>query len=157
MDDKPLALVVFLLEEQRYAVRLGVVERVVRAVAIDPLPQAPAIVSGAVNVGGRVVPVVDLRRRFRLPARAARIEDHLVIARTSRRRLAFLVDRVAEVMELPAGALVAAAQVAPQLNYVEGVATLADGLLFVHDLDTFLSLEEAQVLDEAVAAEGGVA
>lgn len=49
-------LVVFRVEEQRYAVALEVVERVVQAVEVTPLPGSPAIVIGAINVAGRVSP-----------------------------------------------------------------------------------------------------
>lgn len=151
MSDDSIALVVFLLDEQRYAVRLEVVDHVVRAVAVDPLPQAPGIVAGVINVAGRVTPVVDLRRRFHLPPRATRLEDHLVIARTAERALAFVVDQALGVRHLPARDLAAAAEVAPHLDHVAGVARLEDGLLFVHDLETFLSLDEARTLDAAMA------
>lgn len=63
-------VVVLMLDDIRYAVALTSVERVVRAVEITPLPNAPDIVLGVINVQGRVVPVVDIRKRFRLPARA---------------------------------------------------------------------------------------
>ena len=54
-------LVVFALDDQRYALAFAVVEKVIRAVEITPLPQAPEIVSGAINVQGKIVPVVEGR------------------------------------------------------------------------------------------------
>src|SRR5277367_233894 len=68
-------LVVFDLEEQRYALRLSAVEQVVRAVEITPLPKAPEIIRGVVNVHGRVVPVYHIRARFRLPEREIDLSD----------------------------------------------------------------------------------
>ena len=73
-------LVVFTMDEQRYALQLAAVERVVRMVEVTPLPQAPQIVLGVINAQGRIIPVVDIRRRFRLPARDIRLSDHLLIA-----------------------------------------------------------------------------
>lgn len=67
---KASALMVGLtLDGQRYALSLAQVERVIRAVEITPLPQAPEIITGVINVRGRVIPVVDIRKRFRLPVR----------------------------------------------------------------------------------------
>lgn len=62
-------LVVFRLDAQRFALPLTAVERVVRAVAVTLLPDAPAIVLGAIDVHGRVLPVLNVRRRFNLPQR----------------------------------------------------------------------------------------
>ena len=64
-----IQLIVFTLNEQRYALYLSVVERIVRIVRITPLPKAPEIVSGVINVAGRIIPVLDTRKRFRLPER----------------------------------------------------------------------------------------
>ena len=61
----PDQIVVFALDEPRYALPLSAVERVVRAVEITPLPKAPEIVLGVINMQGQVVPAVDIRKRFR--------------------------------------------------------------------------------------------
>jgi purine-binding chemotaxis protein CheW len=62
--DKLNQLVVFAFDEQRYALHLSAVERIVRMVEITPLPKAPEIVLGVVNVQGRIVPIVNIRKRF---------------------------------------------------------------------------------------------
>ena len=64
-DDHHGEFVAFVLNDQRYALRLAVVERVVQVVEFTPLPKAPEIVLGIINFEGRVVPVVDVRKRFR--------------------------------------------------------------------------------------------
>src|SRR5262245_21471826 len=61
-------LFVFRLAEQHYALPLLTVERVLPMVAVSPLPQAPSLTLGVINLHGLVVPVLDLRRRFGLPA-----------------------------------------------------------------------------------------
>ena len=81
-------IVVLTLDEQRYALRLSAVERIVRAVEVTALPQAPEGVLGVVNVEGRVIPVVNIRQRFNLPEQEINLDDQLIIARTSRRDVA---------------------------------------------------------------------
>ena len=147
----------FTLDDGRYALDVFAVRRVVRVVEVTPLPGAPHGVVGVVDVSGEVVPVFDLRVRFGLEPREVRLSDQLVVAAASRRTVALLVDGVEDVLEAQEDAVVPAADVLPGLGHVEGVLTLADGLVFLHDLDTILSLQEARELDEAMEARDGVA
>lgn len=149
-------LVIFALDQGRYALPLERVERAVRMVEVTPLPKAPAIVRGVVNVQGRLVPVINLRRRFALPEREAALGDQLLIARSATLSLAMVVDAVIDVAECDARDYVASTSVVPGTDYVQGIAKLADGMVLIHDLDRFLSLDEAQSLDQALAADGPV-
>ena len=146
----PLPTLVFSLDERRFALRLAAVERVFAVAEIASLPAAPRIVLGVINIRGRVVPVVDVRKRFGLPAREIVLSDKFILGRTSNRSVALLVDAVMGVVELPQVATTHAAAIVPGLNYVEGVARLSDGMVFIHDLETFLSLEEATALEAAL-------
>ncbi len=87
-----LRLVPFLLDDQRYALHLDVVERVIPAVEITPLPKAPEIVLGLINIRGKIIPVLNIRRRFRLPDRETELTDHFIIANTSKRTVALPAD-----------------------------------------------------------------
>ncbi len=141
---------VFTLDGHRYALYLPAVDRVFRAVEITPLPKGPEIVLGVVNMQGSIVPVVNIRRRFRLPEREAGPGDQLILAHTSRRPVALLVDSVVEVIEGPGQGIVAAQEFLPRVEHVEGVLKLRDGMVLIHDLDTFLSFDEEERLGEAV-------
>ena len=68
-DPRTREVLVFEVEGQRYGLPTADVRELVRAVTITPLPNAPAVIEGVVNVRGRVLPVLDMRARFRLPAR----------------------------------------------------------------------------------------
>lgn len=144
------SLLVLILGDQRYALPLPAIDRVMRMVAITPLPKAPDIVLGVVNVQGRVIPVINMRRRFHLPEREITLTDQLVVAHTARRPVALVADAVLDVIAYPAQSLIATGEVLPNIEYVEGVIKLADGLIFIHDLDKFLSLEEETFLAHAL-------
>jgi purine-binding chemotaxis protein CheW len=143
-------LVVFTLDDQRYAVSSAVVERVVRMVEITPIPHTPEIVLGVINVQGWIIPVIDIRKRFRLPARELQLSDQMLIARTSKRRVALVVDTVTALVTLAAQDVVMGETILPQVDYVAGVVKRPDGLVLIHDLDRFLSLEEEQALHGAI-------
>lgn len=142
---------VFTLGERRLGLPLGSVDRVLRAVAVTPLPNAPAVVRGVIDVHGEIIPVVDLHLRFGLPAREIALDDNLLIARTRLRKVALLVEQVAGVVEIDSGDIVAAEFVAPGVEHFRAVARLPDGIVLIQDLDAFLSLDEERALDEALA------
>ncbi len=153
--EKSLVLVVFALDDQRYALKLDAVERVLPAVEITPLPKAPDIVLGIIDVAGRVMPVFNVRRRFGLPEREIELSDEIIVARATR-PVALLVERVLQVVEYPAGRVIPAGQILPDLEYISGAVKLEDGLVLIHDLDTFLSLDEERALERALAEREGV-
>ena len=148
-------VVIFSLDQPRYALPLDIVQRVVRAVEILPLPKAPEIVTGVINVQGQVVPVIDIRARFRLPPREMEIDDRFIIARTSKRTVALIADSVAGVRELAEGELVEARNVLPSTEYLRGVAKTEDGLVLIYDLERFLSIDEETALDSALSGGNG--
>lgn len=148
--NSPDKLLVFELDGQRYALRLSSVQRVIPAVEVTRLPHAPEIVLGVIDLRGEVLPVVNVRRRFRLPEREIDLGDRFIIARTSRRSVALVADATAGVIEAPNGQVVTSDKILPHLNYVEGVVKLADGIVLIHDIDEFLSLEEVRTLDGAL-------
>jgi purine-binding chemotaxis protein CheW len=144
-------LFVFGLEQRRYALLLDAVVRVVRMAAFVPLPRAPGIVLGMLTVAGELVPVLDLRTRFQLPSRRPAVEDLLVIARTRRRTVALPVQSVEGLQHYGADTIGPVDAVVPGVEMVRGAVKLpGDEMILIHDLDTFLSLEEEAALDRAV-------
>lgn len=124
-----------------------------RMVATVPLPAAPAVIDGIIDVRGTVVAVLDLRARFGLSRRPASPNDHLVLVRVEDRTVALRVDRVLDLVTVPTTAVVAARGLAPG-PHLQGVARLDDGLLLIHDVDAFLSDDESAALDDALAELG---
>lgn len=143
-------LVVLQLDDQRYALRLDMVERVIRALEIAPLPGAPASVLGVVNIQGQIMPVYDLRIRLGRPSQPLRLSDQIVLAHTASRMVCVCVDAVAEVLSFPQEQWVEAAKLGTRDSCVAGVAKLPDGLLLIHDLDRFLTPNEERALDQAL-------
>lgn len=153
-----LHLLVFVLDELRYGLVLTAVLRVVRAVEITPLPKAPGTVLGVINLAGQVIPVVNVRRRFGLAERELRTGDQFIVARTRRRTLALVADRAERLVERSPAEIARAESLLPGLEYLRGVAKLEDGLILIHDLDAFLSLDEERQLGEVLPpTESGLA
>lgn len=149
--ESAIPLLLFELGNQRYALRLAAVERVEHMVTVTPLPKAPDVIVGIINVQGRPIPVIGTRRRFRLDERAATLTDRLIIIRTDKRTVALAVDAVADVVSYPAEDVTVSASVVPGLEYVDGIVRLRDGLVLISDPDAFLSLEEERSLDASLS------
>lgn len=133
---------------RRCALRAADVVEVHRAAWVDPLPRAPAIVMGVIDVRGEILPVVDLHRRFGLPSKPMDLHDHLVVVQGRTRRMALHVGRHVDLVPALAADLDHAVDVAP---YARGAARLTDGLVVIHDVDAFLTPAEHSLLDEALA------
>jgi len=143
-------LVVFNLDNQKYALHLSTVETVIQVVEFTSLPKAPKIVNGIVNFHGKIIPVFNIRKRFNLPDKETTLNDQLIIAHTSKRMAALIVDSVSEVISKPTEEIINAAKILPEIKYVEGILKLKDGIILIHNLDKFLSLEEDKELENSL-------
>lgn len=145
------SMVVFQLDGQRHALAVEKVERVTRAARIAALPRAPRIVAGAIDLRGKIVPVLDIRARLNLATRPISLTDCFLIARAGERTVAIIADSVLGTEEVDASDITPADAVVPGLAGVKGVAATRGGMVVIQDLDRFLSLDEAHALDDALA------
>jgi purine-binding chemotaxis protein CheW len=148
-------LVAFTLNRQPFALRLASVRQVLRMVEVTRLPKAPEIVLGVVSLHGTIVPVLSIRRRLGIAEREASLSDHLIVADSACRIVALVVDAVIGVIERSTEEITEAERILPGAQYVEGIAKLDQEILFIHNLDFFLSRPEESQLHEALAKRQG--
>jgi purine-binding chemotaxis protein CheW len=151
VSDEHLELLVFELAGIRYALELRCVREVLPAVLISPLPEAPAVIEGLIDVRGQLVPVYDLRLRFGLPARRLDPGERLVLAWTGSRVVSFRCERTEWVEHVPRSRIEAPDAVRGASRHIAGVARLADGVVLIQDLDEFLHEAESAELDAALS------
>lgn len=137
-------LVSFILDGEEFGVDILNVQEIIRTVTLTRVPSAPAFVEGVINLRGRIVPVVDLRKRFGLTARAVDKETRIIVVELSHRVVGFLVDEVREVIRVPAGVTEPPPEFAAGVDaaYITGVAKLDGRLLILLDLEQVLSAPE---------------
>lgn len=143
--------VLLAIDGQTYALHLEAVDRVLRMAEITPLPGAPHVVEGVINMQGEVLTVVSIRRRLGLAHRGIAVSDSLVLAHARNRRLAIIAESVLGVVERPADAVVSVGDLAQGVQHIDGVLKTSDGLVLIHDLERFFSPEEEQSLALALA------
>ena len=147
-----LELLVFEIGGRTLGLPSSHVVEIVRAVAVTPLPRAPAIVEGVINVRGAIVPVIDIRARLGSPARPLAMSDHFVLARTGGRKVALHVNQVIHLISLDRAQVEPAERVGWGAEHLAGVGVLPDGLVVILDLEEFLTADEARGLNDEFAA-----
>lgn len=138
----------FWLADQPLAVALDQVIRVLPALPTTPLPGAPETICGLVNVRGKLLPVVDLARRFGWAAPALSLWQPFLWLRSSKRDLLLPVQRVAAVSSYLTEDFTPAPDPRVPSSLLRGVVRSADGLLFIQDVEQMLSDSDEQQLSE---------
>jgi purine-binding chemotaxis protein CheW len=133
-------LVVFEVAGESYGVEISRVQEINRMQAITVVPQVPVFVEGIINLRGRVTPVVDLRKRFGLPATEPTPLTRIVVVKADQEWVGVIVDAVSEVLRItsdaiePPSAMVTSSDTA----FVRGIAKLNERLVILLDLDRVL-------------------
>ncbi len=143
----------FELYGEKYGIPIADAEEILRAVTITPLPNAPHIIEGVINIHGSVTPVLDIRARFGIPAKPVTVGDHLIVARAGSRRVVIRADQVNGLVKFAAKDIADIASVTTKVSHISGVAKLPDGLVLLHNLHSFLSEAESEALDTAIVGQ----
>ena len=144
---------IFTIDGQRYAIALSSVGKVIRAVELISLPEAPEFLLGLMNMQGKIIPVINIRKRFHLPLHKIRLNDRIIICRASGKTIAFMVDTVLGVVEFPQEQIDKARQIFPEMEYyIEGVGKLDDTTVLIYDLEKLFSLQDINRLNQATKA-----
>ena len=90
--------IIFSLEKQLFALELSDVVKVVRSVQITPVPEAPPLVLGLIDLGGQMIPVLDIRQKMHLPAQQKNINQRILIISSMDNMICFFVDTITDVL-----------------------------------------------------------
>jgi len=141
---------IFVLDKRKFAINITSVKRIALSVEVTDLPEGPGIVIGVINVKGQIIPVVNIRKRFGLPDKEIDLMDHFVIARTSTRTVAMVVDDVLEIKTITGDKKIPKEEILPEMKHVAGALKIAGDIVLIHDIDAFLSLKEDREIDKAL-------
>lgn len=144
-------LVVFELANEAYGIDINRVQSIIRMQEITVVPGAPRFIEGIINLRGSIVPVVDLRRRFGLPAAPEGLEAVIVIVELDGMEVGMIVDKVTDVTKVAEEAIDPPSPLLASIDtaYLRGIAKLAQRMVILLDLDRVFTMEEQQALKQA--------
>jgi len=147
-DAELLQLVTFSIGEEEFGVDILSVQEIIRMMDITKVPRAPDFVEGVINLRGKVIPIIDLRKRFGLSTRDHDKHTRIIVIEINNMIVGFVVDSVSEVLRIPASTVEPPPPVVSGLEseYISGVGKLEDRLLILLDLNKLLSGEERDLL-----------
>ena len=149
-DDELLQLVTFSTGDEEFGVDILRVQEIIRTMAITKVPKAPEFVEGVINLRGKVIPIIDLRRRFGLQSKPHDKHTRIIVIEINTMIVGFVVDSVSEVLRIPASTVEPPPPVVAGLEseYISGVGKLEDRLLILLDLDRLLSRADIEALGQ---------
>ena len=145
-----LQLVTFSIGDEEFGVDILKVQEIIRTMEITKVPRAPMFVEGVINLRGKVIPIIDLRKRFGLETKSHDKNTRIIVIEITNMIVGFVVDSVSEVLRIPASTVEPPPPVVAGLEseYISGVGKLEDRLLILLDLNRLLSREEKDVLTQ---------
>lgn len=149
--------VVFQLAGESYGVNILQVREIIRMQEITEIPQTLDYIKGVINLRGRITPVIDLRKRFGLPAAEYTSSTRIVVVQMMDQLIGIIVDAVTEVLPVPADAIEPPSRIITGVDskYIKGIAKLLerrqsrsmeDRLIIVLDLDNVLNTKGKEAL-----------
>jgi purine-binding chemotaxis protein CheW len=153
-------LVVFQLANETYGIEISAVHEIIRLQSVTRVPRTPDFVEGVINLRGKIVPVIDLHKRFRLPLEEETPHSRIIVVEVMGVMVGMIVDSVSEVLRLP----VANIEPPPpaisggiDTDYLRGVGKWQEKLIILLDLDRVLNKREQKELENHVMDQVAVA
>lgn len=149
--------IIFLLGEQKYAMNLKCVNAIVQDYNIIPVPNAPEGIKGIINLRGAVIPIYSLKKRFGTEMSAGRSAGSLLITKSSGTDLAYEVDGVISIEEIPPHNINRMPYVAStdETKFMDEVLHIKDDIVISISADEVLSEDTRSALEEIIAENQG--
>lgn len=145
-----LRIVSFRVDDREFAVDISRIIEIIYYKPATPLPESPEFVEGVVDLRGTVIPVLDLKKRLRLPAKNTGRPNHILIVRFKNKMIGIVVDEVKQVVQIDEGQIQSSQDFIERTSskYIQGVCKLNDRLVFLLSLETLLTEDEQAQLKE---------
>ncbi|OPY58800.1 MAG: Chemotaxis protein CheW [Pelotomaculum sp. PtaU1.Bin035] len=141
-------MVVFQLTEQTYGIDIASVYEIIRMEAITRVPRTPGFVEGVINLRGKIIPVIDLCKRFNLQLTERTGSSRIIIVNVAGNTIGMIVDAVSEVLRVPLDSIEPPPPMIHGIDaaYLKGIAILDSRLVILLNLEKILYEHETNEL-----------
>ena len=152
VEDTVFQVVGFKLGEEEFVIDILKVQEIIKMIDITPVPNAPYYVNGVINLRGKVIPVVSLRKRFGFEEKEINNFTRIIVVEIDKKLVGFIVDRVTEVLRIPGPSIEPPPPLVSKVGseYLKGVGKIGDRLLIILEIEKILSTEEKKALDNSL-------
>ena len=149
--EKMIQLVGLRIGNETYGVRIASVREIVRVPEITAVPNAPEMIEGVINLRGRIVPVMDLRKRFSNSSDTSDKKNRILVVELDNKLLGLIVSSASEVLKIPPSEIEAPGTLFTEgdSSYVTGVGKLKGRLIILVDIAKLLRRPEYKKFEEA--------
>jgi purine-binding chemotaxis protein CheW len=149
--EKDLQVVGFRIGNETFGVRIASVREIVRVPEITAVPSAPDTVEGVINLRGKIIPVMDLRKRFGHVDIQPDKKNRILVVELQQKLVGLIVNAASEVLKIPPSEIEAPGSVFAEgeSSYVTGVGKLKGRLIILLDVSKLLHQQEVKKLEEA--------
>jgi purine-binding chemotaxis protein CheW len=135
-----LQLVTFTLGNEEYAVNILNVQEINRITEITQVPNSPDYVEGVINLRGKVIPVINLRKKFNFENKPTDDTSRIIIMEIQGVTNGLIVDSVSEVLRIPSSSVEPPPPMSAELQsqFIKGIAKMENRLIILIDLDNLL-------------------
>lgn len=143
-------LVTFKIEDDEFGVDILKVQEINRMMTITRIPNAPDFVEGVINLRGKIIPIVDLRKKLGFPSKEYDKSTRIIVIELEGIVLGFIVDSVSEVLRIPSNTIEPPPSIIRGIEseFIEGVGKLEDRLLILLELKKIFSVAEHKSLEQ---------
>jgi purine-binding chemotaxis protein CheW len=154
--EKDLQVVGFRIGNETFGVRIASVREIVRVPEITSVPSAPDTVEGVINLRGKIIPVMDLRKRFGHVDMQPDKKNRILVVELQNKLIGLIVNAASEVLKIPPSEIEAPGSVFAEgeSSYVTGVGKLKGRLIILLDVSKLLHQQEVKRLEEAAETAG---
>jgi purine-binding chemotaxis protein CheW len=149
-----IQLVSFNLDQEEYGVYVLKVREIIRMSNVTRVPNTPYYVEGVINLRGKVIPIISLRKKFALPDMENDKQTRIIVMDVDGELMGFIVDAVSEVIRISSGEIQpppAVVNGGMEQEYLSGVINRADRLLVLLELERVFSKAERDSLLNSAA------
>ena len=148
---------VFKLVHEKYGVDISVVYEIIRMQPITMVPEAPFFVEGIINLRGRVIPVVDMRKRFGLPSAEHDKDNRIMVLDSAGQCVGIIIDSITEVLRISSDAIEPPSSIISSTasDFLRGIAKNGNDMIILLDMEQVLQKEALSAVTGLYEGKGG--
>lgn len=141
MKENSSGYLCFVINGQKFAIPLNIVESVIRSQAITQLEKDIPFLRGIINFHGEIIPIISLRKRFNLPTGELQLTDRFIIINTGIRKIGIIAEHVEEIIEIDPDSIKDSSLIFNGIKHIK-VLSHQEGLILIYDIESIISKDE---------------